>query len=78
MSRRAVVLSCTDNEKQLLEKWANGAKIEKRLHLRAQIILACLEGKTNLQVAQQLAVSRFTVVKWRTRFCMQKAERISG
>jgi hypothetical protein len=26
MSRRAVVLSCTDNEKQLLEKWAIGAK----------------------------------------------------
>lgn len=68
MSRKAVSLKCTDKEKQQLEKWVNGAKIEKRLHQRVRIILACLEKKTNLQVAHQLNVSRFTVAKWRTRF----------
>ena len=45
MSRKAVSLKCTDKEKQQLEKWVNGAKIEKRLHQRARIILACLEKK---------------------------------
>lgn len=74
MSRRAVVLSCTDKEKQQLEKWANGAKVEKRLNQRARIILACLEGKTNLQVAQQLDISRFTVAKWRTRFACKRLD----
>ena len=68
MSRKAVSLSCSEKEKEQLEKWANGAKVEKRLNQRARIVLACLEKKTNLQVAQQLSVSRFTVAKWRNRF----------
>jgi transposase len=72
MSRKAVILSCTEKEKQQLEKWANGAKVERRIHQRAQIILACLEKKTNLQVARQLQVSRFTVAKWRTRFAQKR------
>lgn len=72
MSRRSVVINCTDKEKRQLEKWANGTKVERRLHIRAQIILACLERKTNLQVAQQLDISRFTVAKWRTRFAHKK------
>jgi transposase len=68
MSRKAVALSCTEKDRQQLEKWVNGAKVERRLHQRAQIILACLDGKTNLQAAQQLRISRFTVAKWRIRF----------
>lgn len=68
MSRKAVTLSCTEKERQQLEKWAHGAKVERRLHQRAQIILICLENKTNLQVAEQCNISRFTVAKWRTRF----------
>lgn len=52
MSRKAVNLSCTEKEKQQLEKWANGAKVEKRLNQRARIVLACLDKKTNLQVAK--------------------------
>lgn len=74
MSRKAVTLNCTEKEKRQLEKWANGAKLEKRLHQRAQIILTCLEKKTNLQVAEQLDISRFTVAKWRTRFANKRLD----
>ena len=63
-----MALSCTEKEKQQLEKWSNGAKIERRLSYRACIILACLEKRTNLEVAQQMNISRFTVAKWRNRF----------
>jgi len=68
MSRKAVLLSCTEKEKQQLEKWVNGAKVERRLHRRARIVLSCLDGKTNLQVAEEMVISRFTVAKWRNRF----------
>lgn len=61
-------LICNDEDKQQLEKWANSSKIEKRLHERAKIILGCSEGKTNIQIAQELGISRFTVAKWRVRF----------
>ena len=74
MSRKAVTLDYTDQEKKLLEKLVNGTKVEKRLHQRARIILACLEKKTNLQVAQQLVISRFTVAKWRDRFATKRLQ----
>lgn len=68
MSRKAVFLNCTEEEKSLLEKWSNGGKVEKRLNDRAKIILSCISGKRNIEVAAELNVSRFTVAKWRTRF----------
>lgn len=68
MSRKAVFLNCTEEEKHQLEKWSCGGKIEKRLYDRAKIILSCLTGKTNIEVATELKISRFTVAKWRTRF----------
>lgn len=60
MTRKAVILNYTKKERQQFEKLVNGAKVERRLHQRAQIILACLEKKTNLLVAGQLNISRFT------------------
>ncbi len=68
-------INLTEDEKHQLEKWANGGKIEKRLHDRAEIILCCAKGKTNLEVAAELNISRFTVAKWRTRF---SAKRMMG
>lgn len=63
-----MLLNCADVEKRQLEKWSGGGKVEKRLHDRAKIVLSCLEGKANIEVAAELKVSRFTVAKWRTRF----------
>ncbi len=51
MSRIAVSLSCTEEEKLTLEKWSSGSKIEKRLHDRAKIVLACLREKQNVEIA---------------------------
>ena len=68
MARLAVSVYCTEKEKQQLKKWAQGAKVEKRLNQRAKIVLACLDKKTHLQIAKELNVSRFTVSKWRNRF----------
>jgi len=68
MARKAVFLNCSDKERHQLEKLGSGGKVEKRLNERAKIILSCLQGSTNLEVAAELKVSRFTVAKWRTRF----------
>jgi transposase len=74
MSRIAVSLNCTDEEKRILKKWSSGAKIEKRLHDRAKIILRCLDGKKNIEVAVELGISRLTVAKWRNRFAIKGIE----
>jgi transposase len=72
MSRHAVTLNCTEEEKLQLKKWSNGAKVEKRLHTRAKIILCCLDGKKNIEIAAELNISRLTVAKWRARFVKKR------
>lgn len=39
MSRKSVIIECAKEEKLQLEKWAKGAKVEKRLNERDKIIL---------------------------------------
>jgi len=68
MARKAVSLKTTEEERVQLEKWSRSNKLEKRLYDRAKIILECIKGKTNLKIAKELSVSRFTVAKWRNRF----------
>ena len=68
MARKAVKLKANEETIKILEKWVKSEKIERRLHLRAQIILYCLQSKTNLEISQELHISRFTVAKWRKRF----------
>lgn len=68
MTRKAMNLYADQETKAILEKWSKSEKIEHRLHIRAKIIWKCLENKTNLQTAQELEISRFTVSKWRMRF----------
>lgn len=63
-----MVLNCSQEDLHQLKIWSKSSKIEKRLYERAKIILCCLEGKTNLEVAEDLQISRFTVGKWRSRF----------
>jgi transposase len=68
MARKSMHIQADKATKELLEKWSNSEKIERRLYLRAKIILKCLENQTNLEIAQELQISRFTVSKWRMRF----------
>jgi transposase len=71
MSRKAMSLTCTEQEKQKLQQWAQARKVEKRLHERAIIVLHCLEGKTNVQIAAELNLNQLTVAKWRGRFAQK-------
>src|SRR5687768_14681944 len=51
-----------------LEGWLRRRKSSQALALRARIILACADGKSNSAVARELRVFRATVGKWRARF----------
>jgi transposase-like protein len=68
-----VVLS--EAERRTLENWAKRRKTAQGLALRARIVLACAEGRSNIAVAARLRVNRGTVTKWRARFL---AERLDG
>jgi transposase len=51
-----------------LEDWARRRKTAQGLALRARIVLAVAEGKSNVAVATELRIDRLTVGKWRSRF----------
>jgi transposase len=55
-------------------RWSRRPKSAQALALRARIVLACAEGKTNKAVAEEVGVWPQTVTKWRGRFVRQRLE----
>lgn len=68
MGRPLVPLTLADDERSELLGWARRPKTAQAHALRARIVLACAEGWSNQDVADELGVSRATVSKWRQRF----------
>lgn len=64
----------TDIERDQLERWARRPSSEQSLAVRAKIILACADGKTNAHVAATLQVRESTVAKWRSRFIARRLD----
>ena len=65
---RALDVVLTDDERETLERWARRPNSAQALALRCRIVLACADGWTNTEVAEELGVARNTVAKWRNRF----------
>lgn len=75
MSRTAPPINLTKEEKATLKKWLRASKTERRIVLRAQIILLSDQGKSGKDIAAFMKVREATVCKWRTRFAK---ERLAG
>src|SRR5207247_10252863 len=67
-------LSLTDEERQTLQRWARRAKTAQALALRAKIVLACADGATNKDVAEQLGIWPQTGGQWRGRCGARRLE----
>lgn len=61
-------LKLTEEQRSELRGWARRPKTAQAMALRARIVLAAAEGRTNTEIAEQQGVSRATVGKWRRRF----------
>jgi transposase len=68
VTRVAVALSCSVEQRTELMNLARSRTAEARLVERAKIILACLDGKRNDEVSHELGVRPNTVGLWRKRF----------
>src|SRR5713226_9451518 len=67
--RGEVVLS--EEEREVLERWARRPKSAQALALRCRIALAAAEGTSSKEIASQLACNPSTVGKWRGRFALR-------
>jgi len=69
--RVAPRITLSDEDRQVLQRWARGRSTPARLVLRARIVLAAAEGKENKSIAAELNTNRPLVGKWRTRFAQR-------
>jgi selenocysteine lyase/cysteine desulfurase len=67
MARRtAIVLS--GEEREVLERWARRPKTAQALAFRCRVVLAAAEGRSSVEIADELGCTASTVGKWRIRF----------
>jgi transposase len=71
MGRRPRALACSQQDRIELERLGRSRTEPVRRVERAQIILACLSGEPQAQIAARLGTRPNTVSKWRTRFAQR-------
>jgi transposase len=71
----AVPIVLTPAERVVLERWARGRRVPRRLVRRARIVLRAVAGESNAAIARALRTDRECVGRWRGRFA---AERLAG
>jgi transposase len=71
---RLTRLVLTDDERSKLADWSRRPTSAQRLALRANIVLAAAEGRSNTAIAADLRITLPTVRKWRTRFADARLE----
>jgi transposase-like protein len=69
MSRHSpFVIVLSDEDRAQLMKLTRKQTAERRMVVRARIVLAAADGEENLSIAERLGVAPHTVIKWRKRF----------
>ena len=67
MGKRAEIV-LTDEEREVLERWARRPKTSQALALRCRIVLAAANGEQSKDIAARLGCTPSTVGRWRGRF----------
>jgi transposase len=74
MGRSKAELIVSVAERNELERLTRRPKTQQRLAERARIVLTCAKGLSNIEVAEELGISRATVGKWRSRFIERRMD----
>lgn len=68
MSRVAAAVTCSEEDRYELERLSKSRTEEARMVERAKIVLGCLAGRRNDELAAELGIQAATVGTWRKRF----------
>ncbi len=68
MSKSAARLPMSLDQQRTLEAWVRGQRTPQSIARRTRIALLAADGLSNTQIAQEVGVSRPTVILWRERF----------
>jgi transposase len=72
MSRQAVSITLTEDERIALERIVKARTTTQREVVRARIILSADEGRENKIIAEEFALSAHSVAVWRNRFAVER------
>ena len=67
-------LKLSPSERQRLQNWSKRRKTAQALALRARIILLAARNWNNIEVADELQITRQTVGRWRRRFVEKRLQ----
>src|SRR5262249_61071438 len=71
-------ITLTDDERLALSTWSRRPTTAQRIALRAKIILAAADGRSNIAIATDLRVSVVPGGRWRRRFLDRGREGLTG
>jgi len=74
MSRRAVQIELSPNERDELERLVRARRTPQQMVMRARLVLMAAEGKNNQEIQAELGVTKNVVTLWRTRFRWERME----
>lgn len=69
-SPKPIEIKLSEEEKSALRKLVKGHNTGQQIALRARIVLATGQGKSNSQIVRELGVSMNTVRRWRSRWSL--------
>lgn len=75
--RIAPKIELNEEERKALRRLATGRRTEVRVAQRAKVILSAARGLENREIAQELALTRETVGRWRSRYAEKGLEGIT-
>ena len=74
MWKAAKSLRVSDEDRILLEEFLRSGNTPQKVAFRIRIVLEASHGKSNNELAQDLATTRVTVLKWRQRYLEKGVE----
>jgi transposase len=74
MGGARVEFTLSDEEREVLERWARRPKSSQALALRCRIVLAAAAGEQSKDIAARLGCNASTVGKWRGRFAQRRLD----
>src|SRR5207244_12416101 len=74
MAGRVVEVVLSDEDRQVLERWARRPKSSQALALRCRVVLAAAEGRSSTEIAAELGCNLSTVGRWRGRFARRRLD----
>src|SRR5437660_12060118 len=75
-SRPPAALSLSDEQRAYLATLSKSQTESHRLELRARVLLLASTGLANTEIAEQVGVSRSSVIAWRERFGEEGMQRL--